>query len=333
MRRSDMRIKFFIPIFYLLMSGLVAPAHAEQGVIAVVNDHAITGFDIDQRIKLLTLLGDRDPARLARKLVANALINDFIKIDEAKANKMDPTAKEIDDRLKSMAQSIKTDAAGLAGKLSSAGISMDTMRQYLAAQMSFGRLLQVKYHEKVAVEPADVDKKLNAIKAEINGKVAKLESDPRRQPVKVISLQEINFPVDGNDAQLLQSRAIEAGQVAQKLSSCNGIKAATSGIFNVQIGRKIEADSRKLPPPMLAQIQQRGLGHALGPMRYPKGIQLLAYCGNRMIVPPKINAQMPTRQQVENLALNDKFSAVEQKYVAILRKGAIIEYKDPAYAQ
>ena len=328
-----MRMKLFLTVVCLFATGLASAARAEQGVIAVVNDHAITGLDIDQRIKLLRVLGEQNPERLGRKQIANALINDYVKIDEAKANKMDPSAKDIDDRIKSMAQSIKTNEAGLDNKLSAAGLSKDTIRQYLAAQMSFARLLQVKYHEKIAVDPADVDRKLAAIKADINGKVAKLESDPRRQPVKVISLQEINFPVDGNDPQLLQSRAIEAGQVAQKVSSCAGIKSATSGIFNVQIGRKIEADSRKLPPPMLAQMQQRGVGHALGPMRYQKGIQLLAICGSRMVVPPKINAQMPTRQQVENLALNDKFSSVEQKYVALLRKGAIIEYKDQAYAQ
>ncbi len=328
-----MRMKLFLALIFPLALAVASTAHAEQGVVAVVNDHAITDVDIDQRIKLLTLLGERNPQRLARKQAANDLINDYIKIDEAKSNRMDPTTKDVDERLKSMAQSIKTDTAGLETKMSSAGVSMNMVRQYVAAQMSFGRLLQVKYHEKVAVDPAEVDKKLAAIKADISGKVAKLEADPRRQPVKVISLQEINFPVEGNDPQLLQSRAIEAGQVAQKLSSCASLKAATSGIFNVQIGRKIDADSRKLPPPILAQIQQRGLGHAMGPMRYPKGIQLLAYCGSRMIVPPKINAQMPTRQQIENLALNDKFTSVEQKYVAILRKGAIIEYKDQAYAQ
>ncbi len=328
-----MRMRFFLTVICLLAIGFSGSVRAEQGVIAVVNDHAITGLDIDQRIKMLTLLGEHNPQNLGRKQVANALINDFIKIDEAKQNKMDPTSKEVDDRITSMAQSIKTDVAGLNSKLSSAGVSIDTMRQYLTAQMSFGRLLQVKYHEKVAVDPADVDKKFAAIKADISGKVAKLQSDPRRQPVKVVSLQEINFPVDGNDQQLLQSRAIEAGQVLQKISSCEGIKSATSGIFNVQIGRKIDADSRKLPAPMLAQMQQRGLGHAMGPMRYQKGIQLLVFCGTRQILPPKVNVQYPTRQQVESLALNDKFTSVEQKYVAILRKGAIIEYKDPAYAQ
>ena len=42
---------------------------------------------------------------------------------------------------------------------------------------------------------------------------------------------------------------------------------------------------------------------------------------------------MPTRQQVENVVLNEKYGAVEQKYVALMRKNAIIEYKDQSYAQ
>ena len=328
-----MRKSVLFASVYILVLTLASLARADQGVIAVVNDHAITNFDIDQRIKLLGLLGERNPAKLARKEVANALINDYVKIDEARLGKIDPSISEVDDRLKSMANGLKTDRAGLESKLTSLGLSNDTMRHYVMAQMSFARLLQVKYHDKVSVDQGDVDRKFAAVKSQIQGQVAQISSDPRRQPVRVISLQEINFPVDGNDPQLLQSRAIEAGQVAQKLSSCSAFKTATAGIFNVKIGRKIEADSRKMPPPMLAQLQQRGLGHALGPMRYKGGVQLLAFCGTRTIVPPKVNVQMPTRQQVENLAMSDKFTSIEQKYVAIMRKGAVIEYKDKAYAQ
>ncbi len=319
-------------VIALLLTCTVA-AKAEQGVIAVVNDHPVTNFDVDQRIKLLQLLGERNPARLARKAAANDLINDFIKIDEAKLDHFEPAAKDIDDRLKSMAQNMKTDDVGFKSKVAAAGLTVEGLRQYFTAQISFARILQGKFHEKIAVDQAEVDRKYAAVKADIQGKVAKIESDPRRQPVRVLSLQEINFPVEGNDAQLLQSRAIEANQVAQKVSSCSAVKGAAAGIFNVQVGRKIEADSRKLPPPMLAQLQQRGQGHAIGPMRYAKGIQLLVFCGSRMIVPPKLNVQLPTRQQIENLALNDKYISVEQKYMAILRKSAIIEYKDQAYAQ
>ena len=42
---------------------------------------------------------------------------------------------------------------------------------------------------------------------------------------------------------------------------------------------------------------------------------------------------MPTRQQIEIAVSNEKYDAVEEKYMKIMRKGALVEYKDPAYAQ
>lgn len=305
----------------------------EASVIATVNDHPVTSFDVDQRIRLLKVLGVVQPAKLGRVQVANDLINDVVKIDEAKLNHIDPTEKDIDQRLLQMATSMKTDDAGLKAKLGAQGLAVSTLRQYAAAQMSFARLLGAKFHEKVNVDQAEVDKKFASIKSEINGKVAKVLADPRRQPVKVLQLLEVNFPVEGDDPQLLQSRAVEASQVAAKIKSCSGVRAASAGIFNVQVGKTIEADSRKLPGPLQAQLSARGVGHAVGPMRYKGGIQLLAFCGSRMITPPKLNVQYPTRQQIEAMAMNEKYDSIEAKYVAKMRQTAIIEYKDQSYAQ
>ncbi|MBG1232028.1 hypothetical protein [Aestuariivirga litoralis] len=320
-------------LFCIVLSASVLPAMAQEAVIATVNDHPVTGFDVQQRINLMKFMGESRPEKLTRKAAANAIINDYVKIDEAKLGNINPSEKEVDERLRQIAQNLKTDDAGLKAKLASAGLSMTVLRITASAQMAMSRLLTAKYREKVAVDPADVDKKLAAIKSDINGKVQKMEADPRRQPVKVIQLQEVNFPVEGNDPQLIQSRAIEANVVAQKLTSCGGIKAAASGIFNVQVGRKIEADARKLPPPMQAQIAKMKVGRALGPIRYAKGIQLLAYCGSRVLTPPPINVTLPTRDQVETMAMNEKYQAAEDKYVALMRKNAVIEYKDPSYAQ
>ena len=308
-------------------------AQAQVSVVAIVNDHAISNFDVEQRIKLLQFLGEKDPAKLSRKVITNTIIDDYVKIDEAKRSKVDPTDKEVDDRIKAMAQNMKTDVKGVTTKLESAGLTMSGLRQYAEAQMALSRLLQAKFHEKIAVDPAEVDKKFAEIKADINSKVAKIESDPNRQPVKVLSLQEVNFPVGGNDPQLLESRAVEASQVAQKITGCNTIKAAMAGVFNVQVGRSIEADSRKIPPALAQQITSKGVGKPIGPIRYPKGIQLLVYCGSRIITPPPIKATMPTREQVQMMTLNEKYAVVEDKYIAIMRKTAVIEYKDPSLAQ
>ena len=95
----------------------------------------------------------------------------------------------------------------------------------------------------------------------------------------------------------------------------------------------MEADAKKLPPPLKAALIAKGVGHAIGPVRGPKGVQAIAWCGQRTITPPKINAPLPTRAVIENMALNEKFDKVEQKYLAIMRKGAVIEYKDQSFAK
>lgn len=318
----------------LLCAVLTVPAMAQQAaVIAVVNDRPVTSFDIDQRITLLQILNPGVKDGLGRKKIGNDLINDVVKISEAKRAKYAPTEKDVDDRLAGIAKGMKTDPAGLADKLSKRGVAISAFRQYIEAQMSFARLLSVKFKDKVEADPAAVDQKLASIKSEINGKIAKAMADPRMQPITVYQIMEIGFPADSNDSQLLQSRAIEANQYLGKFKGCSGASAAASGIFNVKVGKKIDADGRKLPPQLKGLFDSKGPGHAYGPMRTKDGIQVVAFCGTRKIVPPKPTAQLPTREQIQNVVMNEKYDAIEQKYVAIMRKTAIIEYKDPSYVQ
>lgn len=323
---------FILAVFGLLLVGLCSPGFAQESssVIATVNDQPVTTFDIDQRIKLLGLLGQK--SGFDRHKIGNELINDWVKIGEARRYKIDPTDKDIDERVSGMAKSLKTDEAGLKSKFNSLGISLSNLRQYIAAQMSFSRLLSAKYKEKIQVDQSEIDQKYKAVTAEIRDKIAKVNADPRRQPIGVFSIMEIDFPVSGADPQLLQSRAIEATQFLQKFNGCSSARGAASGIFNVQIGKIIDADSRKLPPQLKAALEAKGVGRAIGPVRGPKGIQAIAFCGRRTITPPPIVAPVVTRQGIENAALNEKFDKVEQKYIAIMRQTAVIEYKDQSYA-
>ncbi len=311
---------------------VLQPAQAQQAVvIAIVNDKPVTSFDVIQRAALLKSLGDTRP--VLPKQLANDIIDDVVKIDEATRLKLNPTDKDINDRLAEVAKSLKTDVPGLKEKMNAQGVSTAALTQFFAGQMSFGRLAGTKFHVQVNVTDADVDQKMADIKAEINGKVAKIESDPNRQPIKVYTLLEINLPVDSPDPQLLQSRAIEASQIVSKFKSCATAKSATAGIFNVKIGKQIEADGRKLPPPMKQAFDKGGVGKAVGPVRSPTGIQVLGFCGTRVVTPPKLTVAMPTRDQVKTLVSNQKFDDMKVKYTAILRKSAVIEYKDPAFAQ
>ena len=309
-----------------------------QKVLVTINDVPLTSFDVEQRINLWKLLGENHGGgEAARKFALDELIDDISEIEEAKKFKANANEKEIDERLQGVAKGLKTDTAGLKGKLKAQGISVASMKQYLAAQIAFSRLIRGKQQEKLDVSPAEIDRKLASYKAEIDGKVRKVMSDPRMQPITVYELQEINFPIDGGadgiSNELLQSRALEANQYLQRFKGCKSAKSAASGIFNVQVGKRIEADSAKISKPLRAALAKTKIGSAIGPMRSPNGLQVLAFCGVRKISPPKPKVAYPSRDQVQNLLLNQKYAGVQSKYKGYWRKGLLIEYRDPAYAQ
>jgi peptidyl-prolyl cis-trans isomerase SurA len=305
----------------------------DQKVIVTVNDLPITSFDVQQRMNLWKLVGGGGPDA-GRKRALNELIDDIAKVEEAKKYNAQPSEKEIDARIAEVATGLKTDGKGLQGKLRAQGVSVTAMRQYLAGQIAFGRILKGKYKVSVAATPAEVDRKLSGYKAEINGKLNKFMSDPRMQPITVYQIQEITFPVEGEmTPEVLQSRAIEANGYLGKFKGCKSARSAASGIFNVRVGKLIEADGRKLPPQLKAMLDKSNPGRAIGPMRSPGGMQVLAFCGVRKISPPKPKVQYPTRKQAEAAVLNEKYAEVVTKYSSQFRKGLLIEYRDPSYAQ
>lgn len=320
-------------LYFSLSLLLTLPcAHASfaqaPGVIVTVNDFPITTFDIEQRRKLNEALGRRVEDR---KLTLKSLIDDRIKQSEAKRLNALPDDKMIDKQIDRLAKGSGTDTNGIAAKLKGKGVSMTTLRDLVSAQIAFSRMLNSLYKIKVEVDQAEVDKKYAALKL----KYDEVMRDPRLQPVQVYVIQEISFPVEkGEDAmvqQLLMARAVEAQQYKQKFKGCNSARSAASGIFNVKIGKTIEADARKIPKQLKGNLDKAGVGGIIGPGRSADGIQLVALCGKRSITPKK--PDMPPRASIENMMIAEKYDTYEERYMRELRQKAFIDYKDKSFAQ
>ena len=323
-----------LPVAALIAAllALASPALAAN-IVAIVNDQPITELDLTQRISLLEVMDDVPRGGLDKKAALRQMIDQTVKLQEAKRYNMLPSDAELTDRIKRLAQNMKLTPDQLYAKLEAKGISKEAFRDYVKAGMGFNRIIQGKYQQDIKASEAEVDAKMAELKSNINAETAKIMNDPRMKPITVYTLMEINLPIDGEDQMLVQSRAIEAAQVLQRLKSCNGLKAASEGIFNVQKGKTFEADSTKLPPQMKAALDKGGIGRAIGPMRGKTGIQLIALCGIRKITPPKPNFTMPTREQVERAVINEKYDKLEEDYLSTARDKVYVEYRDPSYAQ
>ena len=316
----------------VLVSAVPAARAEGQGVVAVVNDVPVTELDITQRITLMKTLGDGGP-NLSRKQALQSLIDEQVKLAEAKKYSLTPTDGEVRDQIARIAKNMKTTPDGLTERLGKQGISRDTFNRYVNALIGFNRILTSKYRQKITVSAADVDAKYAEIKSKANSQISKIMNDPRMKPVTVYSLMEIDLPVEGGDVMLLQSRAIEARQVLRQFKGCGNARAAAAGVFNVKIGKRFDAAATKLPAKMKAALDDVGEGHALGPLRSKNGIQLLAFCGRRTVTPSKPDFKMPTRDQVERLLINEKYDVVEQDYLKTVRHSIYVEYLNSTYAR
>jgi peptidyl-prolyl cis-trans isomerase SurA len=318
----------------LLPAASAIPALAQsQGVIATVNDRPITGFDVDQRQKLLKILGNA----ASRKEAMQSLIDDVIKLDAARKFKFEATEAQIQKQIERMGKGMSTDAAGLEARLKQQGISSTSFRQYLAAQIGFSRMVSSKYKVSSEVKPEDVARKRAEIEREMKKRMEEIRRDPRMKPVTVYTIQQIELPIesgaDAMAAQLMQARAVEAGQFIQRYKGCKSAKAAAVGIFNVKVGKPIEADAAKLPKQLKAALDKVGAGKAIGPVRGKDGIQVIGFCGVRKLTPSIPKFEMPSDEQVANALSNEKFTGYEDKYIKELRLTAYIEYRDSSYSQ
>lgn len=312
---------------FLAVLALPVLAQEGQGIVVTVSDKPITTFDIAQRVKLLKVVRGSE---VTRKQALQSAIDDVIKREEAKKLKAEPTEAMIDQQLGRMAKNSNSSVSDVLAKFKAQGVSASAVRGYVASQLAFNRVIGSK-GAKPTVDQVAVEKKYADLKAEF----ARIAKDPRMKPVTIYKLQEILMPVEqAGDAmtdQLYYARSVEAQQVMQRYKGCSSAKAAAAGIFNVRVGKILEADASKLPKMLKAALDKAGPGRAVGPVRSKQGLQVIGFCGKRSIAPKM--PDMPSRQAIENSVYNDQFDVFEEAQLKELRKGYVIDYKDTAYAQ
>ncbi|MDX1716535.1 MAG: SurA N-terminal domain-containing protein [Anderseniella sp.] len=292
-----------------------------QGVAVTVDDLPITNFDISQRINLENALGGRVGTDFAtRKRILGTLVNE--KVAKAKASKLgfQLTDKQLDERISGMTQRMKISRADLRKRLGEKGVNETTLKNQIEGSIYIRWVMQQqKVDTDIKVDQAKVDAKLNEIM-----------SDPRMKPITVISVQQVDLPVENPKSamgqHLMYARAVEAQQIMQRYKGCNSIKSASRDIFNVKVARRMEADLDKLPKELRAALVKAGTRKLIGPVPGPTGIKLFANCGTRKIRPPA-----PDRSQIEAAVRNEQFEDLIQQAMAEARKEAFVDYKDPAF--
>ena len=292
----------------VLMAG-ATPSHA-QSVAVMVNGDPITNYDIEQRSKLSFLTTHK---QADRQQVINELVDEKLKIKEAKKFGVDPSASDIDQAFGSMAGRMRISPEQLTKSLESQGIRPDTLKARIRADMVWTSLVRGRYKESLQVGEKDV-----AAAVQAGGGDEKQQAEAfeyKMQPIVLIVPR-------GSAPAVIEGRQKEAEALRSRVQSCAEANALFKSMPNAAIRDIVVKTSADLPEVLRDGLDKTPIGHLTAPEITKQGVEMVALCAR---TPTTIDT--PKKKEMRDKMYAEKYEAKSKWYLQEIRKAAMIEYR------
>src|SRR5256886_10386509 len=132
---------------------MLATAASAQQVVVIVNGEPITALDIEQRTKLNQLSTHKAPAR---QEILDELINEKLKVKEAKKFGLDIPSSEVDTAFASMAIRMRITPEQLTEQLAKSGVNTATLKARIKADITWSQLVRGRYQSSLQIGDKDI---------------------------------------------------------------------------------------------------------------------------------------------------------------------------------
>ena len=290
-----------------VLAGGVSPLQA-QSVAVMVNGEPITNYDIEQRTKLNFLTTRK---QMARQEVIDELINEKVKIKEAKRFGVDPSASDIDQAFAGMGSRMRLSVDQLAKTLESQGVRPETLKARLKADMVWTSLVRGRYKESLQVGEKDV-----AAAAEEGGEASQAEAfEYKLQPIVLIVPR-------GSAPAAVDLRRKEAESLRERVQTCEQANSYFKSMQNAAIREAVTKTSADIPGPLRELLNKTPIGHLTPPEVTKQGVEMVALCDRK---PTKVDT--PKKREIREKMYAQKYEAKSKAYLNDIRKAAMIEYR------
>ena len=284
-----------------------APLHA-QSVAVMVNGDPITSYDIEQRTKLNFLTTHK---QMPRDEVVNELIDEKVKIKEAKKFGVDPTSTDIEQSYGSMASRMRITSDQLTKSLESQGIRPDTLKSRIKAEMVWTSLVRGRFKESLQIGEKDV----NAA-AQEGGEQGQVEAfEYKMQPIVLIVPK-------GSAPAVIELRRKEADALRERVQTCDEANSYFKSMQNAAIRDTVTRTSADIPGPLREVLDKTPIGHLTAPEITKQGVEMVALCARN---PTTIDT--PKKKEIREKMYAEKYEAKSKAYLQECRKAAMIEYR------
>jgi len=302
------RLSALVAATLLALMGCGAAALA-QTVAVMVNGEPITNYDIEQRTKLNFLTTHK---QAARQDVINELIDEKVKIKEAKKYGVDPSSSDIEQAYASMGQRMRITTEQLTKSLESQGVRPDTLKARMKAEMVWTSLVRGRYKESLQVGEKEVAAAVRD-KSDEKSEVEAFEYSMR--PVVLIVPR-------GSPPAAIDVRRKEAEALRERVQSCEEANSYFKSIQNAAIRDAVTKTTADIPEVLRGVLDKTPIGHLTPPEVTKQGVEMVALCGRK---PTTIDT--PKKREVREKMFAEKYEAKSKSYLQEVRRAAMIEYR------
>ena len=263
---------------------LVRPAEAQdsQRIAAVVNDEVISLHDLSSRIELLIATSNMPGLPNEREQIAGhvlrLLIEEKLKLQEARRLNVSVTPEEMDAALEQVAGQLGVPAMQISDLLRSRGVSPQTLIEQIQAELSWIKAVQQRAAGSVVITDEEVEARLD-----------RLEQDAGRPEYRIA---EIFLPVDSPSQEARVSAL--AGQLIAQLREGARFRSLARN-FSQGPAAAVGGDLgwirlEQLDPELRPVVERLTPGQAFGPVRTQVGIHIVYMIDRRVIEAPQRGA-------------------------------------------
>jgi peptidyl-prolyl cis-trans isomerase SurA len=243
-----------------------------------------------------------------RKQARDELIEERVKVQEAKRLGVDVGDDEGKRAIKDLAQRNKMTEEQFAQQLKSQGIDINSMRDRFRAQGAWREVVRRRFAAQIAITQGEVDR---LIATEGGADAVEL------QVVKII----LPLP-SGVDQGVIARRFADAEALRRNFTGCKSMEGLARGAAQARFeDAKYIKPSSVLEPTRSLLLSAKD-GELLPPAATPAGIELFAVCARRTI-----KADDKQREKVQNELAQQEFEIMAKRHLRDLMQDAHIEYR------
>jgi peptidyl-prolyl cis-trans isomerase SurA len=281
-------------------------ARAQQ-VVVIVNGEPITALDIEQRSKLAELSTHKAPAR---QEVLDELINEKLKVREAKKFGLEISSSEVDSAFATMAGRMRLTPDQLTDQLAKSGIHVATLKARIKADLTWPQLVRGRYSSSLQIGDKDI---LTAMDSKSTDTVG-----------YDYTLRPILFLVPaGSPETFVEGRKREAEALRNRFQDCESGIAFARALKDVAVRDQVIRSSADIPVELRKVLEGVEVGRLTAPEVTKFGVEMFAMCAKK----ESTADNSPIRRQVRESIMAQRYEQRSKQYLQELRRGAMLEYK------